>query len=80
MPTSREAFETWRAMHGNDLFSYRKWQPSHWSAWQSAYRAGQEAMREGASKALDEIIRDAYSYDGDAVSPGDLVRALPIED
>ena len=57
--TMREKFEYWH--------TYTREPRELWEAWQAAYRAGQEDMRERAAKAVDIalIVSD--------------IRALPID-
>jgi hypothetical protein len=66
--TMREEFEAWSDLYMPDDESPRK---VAWSAWQAAYRAGQEEMRERAAN-----IADQYE---EGPSAAETIRALPID-
>ena len=84
MPTSSEAFEAW----GDKTLGIppSKWKldggayvysQEAWLAWQAAYRAGQESMRDRAADVADEMEGTEYPVE-DRISTA--IRALPIDD
>jgi hypothetical protein len=60
--TMREEFEAWSGNHETNGLIYSV----EWAAWQAAYRAGQEAMRERAAKFCPPALADH-------------IRALPVD-
>ena len=78
--TMREEFEAWVLTVGLPNSNEEFWS---WSAWQAAYRAGAEAMRERAvGRAMEwaEAARkDGREY-GVALDIVAAIRALPLEE